>query len=374
MKINIKYAKIKIISLLLLIIVLLFQIYNKSYKWFFHHFFFNKKRIGVISLPDSRNVGTMLVKFAMFTKLKELGFNATIISPIEKIDPLEIDSSFLNKTIKSHLLYVNNNFSGLNEGDFDYLMVNSDQTWGFYNYEFFYNVALLKFAENWRVNKFIYATSNGRYEWYYNKKDENLFKNLLKTFTGISFREIGTVKILQEKLGLKSIFVLDPTLLIDKHYYLEQIKNYKSNFYSNHKFLFVYQLDENPLLIQILQNASKKFHLEINKLKLNETNYIENFIYGISNCQSVITDSYHGTIFSIIFNKPFISFSNSLRGKARFDSLKEVFNLENRIIESSNASNIDINLLIEFPNLNKSLINELKISSLKFLKKNLDLI
>lgn len=372
MKINTKSDKFKIILLLVLLSFLFFQIFIKSNKWFFF-WFLKKKRVGVINLPDSRNVGTMLVKFAMFTKLTELGFNATIISPIEKIDPLEIDSSFLNKTIKNHLLYVNNNFSRLNENDFDYLIVNSDQTWNFYNYEFFYNVALLKFAENWRVNKFIYAASMAKYEWYYDKKDENLFKNLLKNFTGISFREKGTVKILKQNLGLNSIFVLDPTFLIDNHYYLEQIKNYKTNLYFNQKFLFVYQLDENPLFNKILQNARKKFHLKINKLKLNESNYIENFIYGISNCKAVITDSYHGTIFSIIFNKPFISFSNSLRGKARFDSLKEVFHLENRIIESSNCSNININLLIEFPNINKNLIKELKKLSLKFLKKNLDL-
>lgn len=371
MKKNKKYKRIKIILLSFLISFDFFVKFIKSN--FFIKTSLNKKRVGVINLPDSRNIGNMMVKFAMFTKLEELGVNATLISPIDKVDELEVDSSFLNKNVKCHLLYVNHNFSEINENDFDYLMVNSDQTWNFYNYKFFYNVALLKFAENWTVNKFIYAASMAKYEWYYNKSDNQLFKKLLKNFTGISFREKETVKILEDNIGLKSIFVLDPTFLIDRHYFLDQIKHYKSNFHSKKKFIFVYQLDKNPILTKTLLKASEKFKFKINPLILNQRNYVNNFIYGINNSQAVITDSFHGTVFSIIFNKPFISFSNDLRGKARFDSLKEVFNLKNRIIESSNYSNININLLIEPLNINKTLLNELKIFSIKYLKKNLGL-
>ena len=55
-------------------------------------------------------------------------------------------------------------------------------------------------------------------------------KNLLTNFKGISFREIGTVKLVEEHLGIKSKFVLDPTLIIDKQYYLNEIKEYKPDF------------------------------------------------------------------------------------------------------------------------------------------------
>ena len=253
-------------------------------------------------------------------------------------------------------------------------MVNSDQTWNFYGHKFFYNVALLKFAENWKVNKFIYAASTGNYNWYFKKEDESLFKKLLSNFTGISFREKGTVKKLEDHLGLKSVFVLDPTLLIDKQYYLNEIKNYKSDFTINEKFIFIYQLDENPVIENFVKNASEKLKLKINRLQLKNSNYIENFIYGISNCQAVITDSFHGTVFSIIFKKPFLSFTNNYRGKARFDSLKEVFNLENRIIEYSGYSRLNINLLLEPPVINQKLLKELKDFSINYLKRNLDLL
>ena len=62
----------------------------------------------------------------------------------------------------------------------------------------------------------------------------------------------------------------------------------------------------------------------LSKIYSNRPDFIENFIFSIINSQCVITDSFHGTVFSIIFNKPFISFVNKNRGKGRFDSLKEV--------------------------------------------------
>ena len=366
--------KNKIIILSFIISFIIIQKCWKINKLFCSNIIPEKKRVGVINLPDSRNIGNMMVKFAMFTKLTELGLNATIICPKHKIDKLKVDSSFLFKTVNSHLLYVNDNFSELKENDFDYLMVNSDQTWNFYNYAFFYNVALLKFAENWNVNKFIYAASMAKYDWYYNKSDEELFKNLLIKFTGISFREKGTVELLKDNLGLKSVFVLDPTLLIDKNCYLEQIYYYKPNFKYNKKFIFVYQLDNKKIISKTIKEASEKFHWKINLLKLKKINYVENFIYGISNCEAVITDSFHGTVFSIIFKKPFISFINKVRGKARFDSLKEVFNFDDRIIDPSKSSNINISLLLESPQINEKKFKKLKNFSLKFLQRNLDLI
>ena len=78
-----------------------------------------------------------------------------------------------------------------------------------------------------------------------------------------------------------------------------------------------------------------------------------------------------------MFNKPFISFidTNTRRlGKGRFDSLKEVFKLENRIVDPLDNINISLNLLLETLNINKTLFNELKRFSINYLKKNLDIL
>ena len=51
-----------------------------------------------------------------------------------------------------------------------------------------------------------------------------------------------------------------------------------------------------------INNASRKLNLKIFNVDRYENEYIEKFIYGINNSKAVITDSYHGTVFSIIFN------------------------------------------------------------------------
>ena len=86
-------------------------------------------------------------------------------------------------------------------------------------------------------------------------------------------------------------------------------------------------------------------------------------------CKSVITDSYHRTLFSIIFNKPFIAFLIELNGKERFNSLKEIFDIENWLFDIN--SKPDIALLEKGLNLNMTIFDSLKKESIKFLKNNL---
>ena len=335
--------------------------------------FYNKKRVGVVCMGNSYNVGNILVKYSMFKKLEEFGFNVTIITP-GKFGKKEL--LFINNTFNRNLYLINKSFSEeLKERDFDYLLVNSDQTWAYNSTQYYYDIAFLKFAKNWiRVKKFVYAASIGSDRLHYRIINDNAtIKELTSEFTGISFREINAVKLFKQYLGIKGVFVLDPTLIIDKQYYLNEIKEYKGDLKSKEKFIFVYQLDRNEIINRFIGDSSKKLNYKVFKFKFYRPDVIESFIFGIYNSQCIITDSFHGTIFSIIFNKPFISFINKPRGKGRFDSLKDVFNLNNRIIEPLNQTNIDINLLIKQPNVNQTLLNQLRNFSINYLKKNLGL-
>ena len=328
----------------------------------------NKKRVCVINLMNSQNVGNILVKFSLFKKLKELGFNTTIVTSMGYPN---VNISFLNRT--TNFLLIKNVFSELNENDYDYIVVNSDQTWRNYDKKYFYDIAFLYFARNWKIPKFIYGTSIGSDYWAFKKEDDEIAKKLLKNFKGISFREKGLISLAEKHLKIKGEFVLDPTLLIDKKYYLNEIQNYHNFFNLNDKFIFIYQLDKNENIDKIIKESAEKFNYKIHNHVLKRGDYIESFIYEISKCQAVITDSYHGTLFSIMFNKPFLSFINRERGKGRFDSLIEIFNITNRIIDTKKNQTIDINLL-EMPlNLNLTLFNKLQNYSINFLKRNLDI-
>ena len=82
----------------------------------------------------------------------------------------------------------------------------------------------------------------------------------------------------------------------------------------------------------------------------------------------VVTDSFHGVVFSIIFNKPFWVVANISRGTARFTSILSLFNLEDRIV--NDTSEMDWSKSIDWNKVN-SLRNELKKKSLSILFNNL---
>ena len=202
----------KKIKIIFIVIKFLFLFINISLRRINH-----KKTIGVVGLINHNNIGNNLVKFAMYTKLKEFGFYPKLIGTTHKAGNIY----FLRKYVK--LKEVNKTFSGLNENDYDILMVNSDQTW---NGEFkeLLNIGFLKFAENWKTKRFVYGASLGYDYWKYNKTFDIIARNLLKKFSGISVREKNAIKLVEKHLKIKPQLVLDPTMLIDKKYYLNLIK------------------------------------------------------------------------------------------------------------------------------------------------------
>jgi hypothetical protein len=177
----------------------------------------SRKRIGVVGLPHDNNPGNNLLKFSIFIKLKELGFDPIIIGY-----SLIKNFYFLKKHVK--LKVIKKSFFGLNESDYDILMVNSDQTWNnFSKYEDrLLNYGYLKFAENWTIPRFVYGASLGVNYWKFSDKFDTIVRRLLKKFSGISVREIGAIEIVKKHLGINPELVLDPTLLIDKKYYFKK--------------------------------------------------------------------------------------------------------------------------------------------------------
>jgi exopolysaccharide biosynthesis predicted pyruvyltransferase EpsI len=98
---------------------------------------------------------------------------------------------------------------------------------------------------------------------------------------------------------------------------------------------------------------------------------VEGWIKGFYDAEFVVTDSFHGVIFSIIFNKPFIAIGNEERGISRFTSILKQFDLEHRLIIGYDQLNNDLILEnIDFDVINSKL-KDLKAKSLLFLKKNL---
>ena len=93
-----------------------------------------------------------------------------------------------------------------------------------------------------------------------------------------------------------------------------------------------------------MKKASLILNYETYYLRLNNHTTIENFLYYLLKSDCVITNSFHGTVFSIIFNKPFITIYNKLNARARYLSLGNLFGISDRLFE--NKEKPDFNQLI----------------------------
>lgn len=330
--------------------------------FFIYHFFFKKKKkIGIIGLEHSQNVGNNLLKYAIYIKLSELGTEPYIIGQRYHKDNI----SFIKNNVKYRI--IKNDFSEIKPKDYDILMVNSDQTWRNFKKPIVFDYGFLNFSQNWNISKFVYSASLGVNFWTFNNKENQKIKILIKDFKGISVREKSSVILVEKNLGIKPLFTLDPTLLIDKRYYLNLIKNYKNEIKLDKNCIFIYSVRNKKKFKILLNQIRNKYRIFF--INIYSKNQILKFIYGIFNCKAVITDSFHGTVFSIIFNKPFISVFIKTKEDIRFQTLKEIFNSGNRFFDIK--SNIDLKFL-EIPlKINKNLINSLKKKSINYLKKNI---
>lgn len=120
-----------------------------------------------------------------------------------------------------------------------------------------------------------------------------------------------------------------------------------------------------------MKYAKEVLNIDIFYITVLTKNQIKEFLYGIINSIAVITDSYHGTVFSIIFKKPFVSFINNFNDHSRFNSLDEIFNIKNRIFDSYTMP--PISLLTQNLTLDDTKLMSLKKESIDYLKKNLNL-
>ena len=89
---------------------------------------------------------------------------------------------------------------------------------------------------------------------------------------------------------------------------------------------------------------------------------VTRWIRGFMDAKMIVTDSFHGVLFSIIFNKPFWVMDNYLRGNARFDSVLDLFELQERRISDFSISDKKWDLPIDWEKINRINKREIKKS------------
>lgn len=199
-------------------------------------------------------------------------------------------------------------------------------------------------------------------------KTINKMKASLKSFDFISVREKSGVEICKDLFDVAAEWIIDPVFILDKNKYIELAKN--SSFdYSNK--IISYILDPNKKYQKAYNHINKQYNTQT--LKLAGSNIqIENWLSAIKDCKLLITDSFHGICFAIIFNKPFICIINSQTGATRYDSVFEMLDIDNQCIKSiDEIYKKDCIFKIDYEKVNKR-IEEERQRGLDFLKKVLE--
>lgn len=236
-----------------------------------------------------------------------------------------------------------------------------------------------------KIKKIAYAASFGVDHWLYSKKQTLECAQLAKQFNAVSVRETSGVTLCNKYLGVNAKRVLDPTMLLKSSEYNTLITSVTKR---EEKSMIVYFLDITPEKEKIAQYISQKLNLKIvyisnpnmdNKLlsyKKRIALPVEDWLEGYNSSSFVLTDSFHGTVFSIIYNLPFLSIGNIKRGVTRFETILELFQLNDRLLNIDNEIDwikIDriINEHIDYSRINE-IIEKEKEESITFLKESLD--
>lgn len=330
-----------------------------------------RRLIGMVTPHYAYNYGAKIQAWALAEAFRILGFDIEYINRrrpvgyeagnIPLIRGLRIKQELYNndnffKFEHTYLqpqtkpLYSNQDFKDLDLSKYYALTVGSDQMWrdDYFHASFEYT-PYLYFAENLvNLKRIAYAVSFGKNSCEYNTDVYKRILELIGKFDAISVREKSGIEILKKKFKIdNAVWVADPTLLHSMEKYIETfnlikkpILNESIASYILHDtpktFVFYKRIGSIiglPFNHIIKPKGSKLFNNKLtNKLPhFHKMKSMEEWFSIFLNSRFIVTDSFHGTVFSIIFHKQFITMDNSVGGSERLKSLLSLVGLQDRM-------------------------------------------
>ena len=229
-----------------------------------------------------------------------------------------------------------------NEQDFkeqypqaDLYIVGSDQVWNLSITQSQKKIFFFSFLKD--EARISYAASfGGGTQWSGTPKETQEINQLLKKFKGISVRENSGISILHDIFHLNGVEVLDPTLLLSSIEYDKLAE--KSNLEASQD-LYAYKFIINDIWLETLKFISEetesKLRMDCETIQLpnvpfNPALSIEGWLKLIKTAKFVVTDSFHCTVFCILFKKQFIVSPSYSGGEGRMLSFLKKLGLEDR--------------------------------------------
>lgn len=338
-------------------------------------------KIGILTFFDGVNFGGYSQTYALHHRLKELGFDNKVINYKNKHSTImEYKSLFYTKKPK---IFFNNlmkfiyfriaqkkldttvkikNHTDMKNIDLDIAIVGSDEVWNFENDLFDIDEAYFGLCFD-TITLISYAACFGKLST--NNDIPNHLKEGLKKFTNISVRDDNSCNMIKKALGTNPPIVLDPTLLYN---FDKEISGIKIKL--DEKYILFYGIGfeeySNNTIKQIKKFASTKnmkivsvgfysLWADISIVSLSPFEWMQ----YIKNASYVITNMFHGTVFSIKFNKQFLTIGSSKR-KNKIESLLGHMGILDRILYFRDTdSNTDDIINVFKLNINYNIVNEI---------------
>lgn len=326
-------------------------------------------RIALLNLPLDSNYGGNLQRYALVRVLSDMGHEVVHLNThfVSHTSPWGILRWWIGQLIKRYIIGINVPLSRegfLADNDrkrcetalpfyeryiphtsvisnktellkfqngFDAYIVGSDQIWrksmtksyGLTTYLFDFLSADIP------AKRIAYAASMGTDADELSADEVSLFRNLYKRLTAVSVREDSALQLLQS-YGCTTphpVTVLDPTMLLER----EDYERLTTSTVPSSGNLFCYILDPNEekhFVIKSIQqekNLTPFFNVDA---KNHKPLSIEQWLRSFMDAEMIVTDSYHGFVFSLIFQKPVKVILNEKRGNSRFTSLASVLGVD----------------------------------------------
>lgn len=280
--------------------------------------------------------------------------------------------SKFDQFVKYRLPLSNKKFTTITEVEkeidkYDFLLCGSDQIW---NLNLMNEPTFFLDFKNVKSNykKIAYAPSITEKM---SKEQLNVIKDRIKDFNYLSMREKESAERFTKIIGREVKNVLDPIFLLTKDEW-SQISTKPENINVNKPFILSYGLVSNPIFGESIKFVKQKkglMHIDLQVRPFNKydadvcVNNLspENFVWLFLNADFICTSSFHGTSFSILFNKEFITIPAQDRS-SRIENILDITGLTARYIRSAKDLSEDLMEKIDYTQSNKLLNKQIKYS------------
>ena len=360
-------------------------------------------KIGILTYHRAHNYGALLQAYALKTYIMKFGHDVEIIDywPDYHANDYELIPYFKSRSLLSKIksilflcfgyfrivkrangykrfireqfnlsdtpLYTTEN--ELNKAVFDVAIYGSDQIWRRSHnplFNGFSDVYWGAYPEN-ATRKFTYAVSMGNVD--VNNQDMDYLRKMLTNFNSISVREEGLKNFVEDIVGHQVPLVLDPVFLLEKNEWLTIESTSIRTIHE--KYIFFYQLNASKVAVDFVNHLKHHYGYKVIEIR----GRVEPFLFGnryfqtanpidfislIKNAEIVVSTSFHGVAFSVLFEKQF--FALGMNNADRVLSLLNKLDIQKRFVIDTNQ--VDLNEKIDYEKVN------LKIAELKHYSRN----